>query len=327
MRQRRWMELLEDYDFELSYHLGKANVVADALSRKSLTVAWMMIKEEELVSKFGDLRLGVGEFNRSVCLNQLQISSDFKSEISKAHKRIRSYRRYCRQSKRESDGEFHGMETEYGCTREAHMSRFSIHLGSTKMYDDLKAMFWWPETKNDVALHVSKCLNYQKLPCSIGMAPYEALYRRKCQSPLCWYEAGETSLLGPELVAEIAEQIKKIRNRMQTAQSRHKSYADQRQKSLEFDEGDHVFLRVTPITIVGSAIKAKKLNPRYIGPLRKYTSDASHILEPESVQLKEDLTLQMTPVRIDDASIKRLRGKKVSLVKVVWSGAEIEEHT
>ncbi|XP_052111552.1 uncharacterized protein LOC127742869 [Arachis duranensis] len=142
------------------------------------------------------------------------------------------------------------------------------------------------------------------------------------------------------------------------AQSRQKNYADQRWKPLEFEEGDHVFLKVTPTTGVGRVIKARKLNPRYIGPfqilerigpvayrmalpphlsnlhdvfhvsqLRKYTPDASHVLEPESVQLREDLTLPVAPVRIDDTSIKRLRGKEVSLVKVAWSRGGVEEHT
>ncbi|XP_072066926.1 uncharacterized protein [Arachis hypogaea] len=84
MRQRRWMELLKDYDFELSYHPGKTNVVANALSRKSLTIAWMRIKEEELVDKFVDLKLDIGEVAGRACLNQLQISSTFKSEIQRA---------------------------------------------------------------------------------------------------------------------------------------------------------------------------------------------------------------------------------------------------
>ncbi|XP_072064393.1 uncharacterized protein [Arachis hypogaea] len=74
------MELLKDYDFELSYHPGKANVVADALSRKSLTVAWMRIKEEVLVDKFAELKLDIGEVVGIASLNQLQISSTFKSE-------------------------------------------------------------------------------------------------------------------------------------------------------------------------------------------------------------------------------------------------------
>ncbi|XP_025616945.1 uncharacterized protein [Arachis hypogaea] len=72
------MELLKDYDFKLSYHLGKANVVADALSRKSLTVAWMMIKEEELVNKFAELKLDIGETDGQAYLNQLCISRIMK---------------------------------------------------------------------------------------------------------------------------------------------------------------------------------------------------------------------------------------------------------
>ena len=85
MRQRRWMELLKDYDFELNYHPGKANVVADALSRKSLYAAWMMLREEELLKAFQGLNLGVREESGILCLSQLQISSDFKSELLKAH--------------------------------------------------------------------------------------------------------------------------------------------------------------------------------------------------------------------------------------------------
>ena len=103
---------------------------------------------------------------------------------------------------------------------------------------------------------------------SIGMAPYEALYGRKCQSPLCWYESGEQSLLGLELVRQTTEQIKKIRNKILTAQNRQKNYADVRRKPLEFQEGDHVFLKITPTTRVSRVIKVKKLSPRVIGPFQ-----------------------------------------------------------
>ncbi|XP_072087191.1 uncharacterized protein [Arachis hypogaea] len=136
-------------------------------------------------------------------------------------------------------------------------------------------------------------------------------------------------------------------------ESRQKSYADQRRKLLEFEVVEHVFLRVKPTTEIGRAIKTKKLNPRYIGPfeilkrfrpvayqvalpphlsnlhdifhvsqLCKYTSDAAHVLEPESVELKENLTFQVTSVRIDDTSMKKLRGKEVQLVKLLVSVQE-----
>ncbi|XP_072071875.1 uncharacterized protein [Arachis hypogaea] len=181
------------------------------------------------------------------------------------------------------------------------------------------------------------------------MAPYEALYGQKCQSPLCWYEFGKVSVLGPDLVAETTEQIKKIRERILTTQSRQKSYADQRRKLLEFEVGEHVFLRVTPTTGIGRSIKTKKLNLRFIGlfeilkrfgpvvyqvalpphlsnlhdvfhvsQLHKYTSDAAHVLGFESVELRENLTFQVTPVGINDTSVKKVREKEVQLVKVAW---------
>nr|XP_025640601.1 uncharacterized protein LOC112735256 [Arachis hypogaea] len=145
---------------------------------------------------------------------------------------------------------------------------------------------------------------------------------------------------------------------MLIAQSRQKSYADQMRKPLEFEEGEHVFLKVTPTIEVGRAINSKKLNPHYIGPfkilkrigpvayrialppylsnlhdvchvsqLQKYTPDTIHVLEPEPIQVREDLTLPVIRVRINDTSIKRLHRKEVSLVKVAWSRAGIEEHT
>ncbi|XP_025679504.1 uncharacterized protein [Arachis hypogaea] len=106
------------------------------------------------------------------------------------------------------------------------------------------------------------------------------------------------------MITETTEQIKKIRSRMLIAQSRQKSYVDLRRKPLEFEEGEHVFLK-----------------------LWEYTPDASHVLEPKPIQIRGVLTLPVIPVRIDDTSVKRLRGKKVSLVKVAWSRAGIEEHT
>ena len=96
---------------------------------------------------------------------------------------------------------------------------------------------------------------------SIKMAPYEALYGRKCRSPLCWFEVGEKNLLSPDLVQQTTEQIRIIRDKMLTAQSRQKSYYDKRHRPLEFEEGDHVFLKLSPTTGVGRSLKIKKLNP------------------------------------------------------------------
>ena len=101
---------------------------------------------------------------------------------------------------------------------------------------------------------------------TIGMPPYEALYGRKCRSPIYWDKVGEKQVLGPDLVQDTVEKIKIIRKRMQIAQSRQKNYADTRRRPLEFQVGDHVFLKVFPTKGVKRFGIKGKLSPRYIGP-------------------------------------------------------------
>ncbi|KAK2388470.1 hypothetical protein QL285_062153 [Trifolium repens] len=187
---------------------------------------------------------------------------------------------------------------------------------------------------------------------SIGMAPYEALYGRRCQTPLCWYQDGESMIVGPEMVQQTTDKVRKIRAMMKVAQDRQKSYADRRRRPLEFEEGDHVFLRVNPTTGVGRALKAKKLTPKFIGPyqilerigkvayritlppvlslihdvfhvsqLRKYTPDPSHVITPDDIQLRDNLSFEVPPIKIADRKMKRLRTKEIPLVKVIWNEA------
>nr|KYP41735.1 Retrotransposable element Tf2 [Cajanus cajan] len=139
-----------------------------------------------------------------------------------------------------------------------------------------------------------------------------------------------------------------IQEKMRTAQSRQKSYADKRRKPLEFSEGEHVFLKVTPTTGVGRALRARKLTPRFVGPhqiiqrvgpvayrlalppslsnlhdvfhvsqLRKYVHDPSHVVELDDVPVKENLTFEKLPVAMVDHKLKELRGKSIALVKVL----------
>ncbi|GJU55563.1 putative reverse transcriptase domain-containing protein [Tanacetum coccineum] len=103
---------------------------------------------------------------------------------------------------------------------------------------------------------------------SIKAAPYEALYGRKCRSPVCWAEVGEAQLTGPELIQETTEKIILIKQRMQAAQDRQKSYADRKRKPMEFEVGDRVMLKVSPWKGVVRFGKRGKLNPRYVGPFK-----------------------------------------------------------
>ena len=78
------------------------------------------------------------------------------------------------------------------------------------------------------------------------MTPYKALYRRKCQTPLCWDKVGERKLNDFELIKTISKKIKIIRERLKTSQDRQKSYADTRIRELEFKMGDMVFFKIAP---------------------------------------------------------------------------------
>ena len=98
------------------------------------------------------------------------------------------------------------------------------------------------------------------------MAPYEALYGRPCRSPLCWTEVGESSIIYPDLIRDTSEKVSLIRQRLLTAQSRHKSYADVRRQPLEFEVGDHVFFKVMPKRGVARFGKRGKLSSRFIRP-------------------------------------------------------------
>ena len=181
---------------------------------------------------------------------------------------------------------------------------------------------------------------------SIGLAPYEALYGRKCRSPIHWDEMGERRFLGPKMVQRTSEAIKKIRKRMLTAQSRQKSYTDVRRRKLEFNVGDKVFLKVAPMKGIMRFGMKGKLSPRFIGPfeilervgevayklalppsladvhntfhvsmLKKYIQNSSHVLSCESLELSLELSYEEYPIEILDREEKLLRNKKIPLVK------------
>jgi len=101
---------------------------------------------------------------------------------------------------------------------------------------------------------------------SIDIAPYEALYERRCKTPICWEEVGERKLSKVELIDHTKEIVKKIREKLKAAQDRQKSYADTWRRPLEFDVGDHVFLTVSPLKGSLRFGEKGKLAPRYIGP-------------------------------------------------------------
>nr|GEX60392.1 retrotransposon protein, putative, Ty3-gypsy subclass [Tanacetum cinerariifolium] len=288
------LELLSDYDCDIRYHPGKTNVVADALSRKERNIEALKLENIKKEDVGGMIRTDIPKewleprADGTLCLNGrcwLPCYGDLRSVIM----------------------------------HESHKSKYSIHPGFEKMYQDVKKLYWWPNMKADIATYVNKCLTcarvkaehqrpsgllvqpailewkwdnitmdfITKLPkssqgfdtiwvkhlplaefsynnsyhASIKAAPYEAHYGRKCRSPVCWAEVGESQLTGPELIQETTEKIVLIKQRMQAAQDRQKNYADRKQKPMEFEIRDRVIDRwVSALFAKASKKKQKALN-------------------------------------------------------------------
>jgi hypothetical protein len=190
------------------------------------------------------------------------------------------------------------------------------------------------------------------------MAPFEALYGRKCRSPVCWSEVGDTLITGPELVQETTDKIAVIRGSLLAAQSRQKSYADQRRKPLEFQVGDMVLLKVSPWKGVFRFGKKGKLAPRYVGPfkilervgkvaykldlpdelsnvhptfhvsnLKKCLADENLHVPLEDIQVDETMRFTEKPVEIMDREVKTLKRSRIPIVKVRWESKRGPEFT
>ncbi|GJT51200.1 putative reverse transcriptase domain-containing protein [Tanacetum coccineum] len=327
---------------------------------------------------------------------------------------------------------------------ESHKTKYSIHPGSDKMYQDLKKLYWWPNMKAEIATYVSKCLTcakeivsrhvvpvsiisnrdgrftshfWQSLQKALGTqldmsttyhpqtdgqsertiqtledmlracvldfekgwdkhlslvelsynnsyhtsikaAPFEALYGCKCRSPICWVKVGDSQLTGPNIIHETTKKIVQIKSHIQATCDRQKSYADVRQKPLEFQVGDKVMLKVSPWKGVIHFGKRGKLNPRYIGHfkilakvgtvayllelpvqlsrvhsmfyvsnLKKCLSDGTLAIPLDEIEVDDKLHFTEEPVEIMDREVKCLKQSRIPIVKVCWNSRRGPEFT
>nr|GEU40316.1 putative reverse transcriptase domain-containing protein [Tanacetum cinerariifolium] len=488
MRQHRWLELLSDYDCDIRYHLGKANVTEARKPEniKKEDVGGVLVENSRDPKKVRTEKLEP-RTDGTLCLNGrswLPCYGDLRTMIM----------------------------------HEYHKSKYSIHPGFDKMYQDMKKLYWWPNMKAGIATYVSKCLTCAKVKAehqrpsgllkqpkipewkwdnitmdfvtklhkssqgndtiwvivdrltksaiftpmretdpmdklarmylkevvmrhgipvsiicdrdprfasnfwrslqnalgtnldmstayhpqtdgqsertiqtleymlracainfgkdwvnhlplaefsynnsyhtSIKAAPFEALYGQKCRSHVCWTEVGEAQILGPELIQETTKKIVQIKQRMQAARDRHKSYADLKRKPMEFQVRDKFMLKVLPWKGVVRFGKHGKLKPRYVGPLKvlekigkvdyklELLEEMSrvhntfhvsklkkcHADEPLSVSLDglhfdDKLHFVKEPVEIMDREVKRLKQSQIPLFKVRWNSKRGPEFT
>ncbi|GJV16739.1 putative reverse transcriptase domain-containing protein [Tanacetum coccineum] len=160
---------------------------------------------------------------------------------------------------------------------------------------------------------------------SIKAAPFEALYVRKCRSLVCWAEVRDVQLTGPEIIHETTKKIVQIRQRLQDARDRQRSYANIRRKPLEFQVRDRVMLKVSPRKGVIHFGKRGKLNPCnihntfHVSNLKKCLSDESLVIPMKELQLDDKLNFVKEPVEIMDREVKKLKQSRIPIIKVRWN--------
>jgi hypothetical protein len=182
----------------------------------------------------------------------------------------------------------------------------------------------------------------------LKMAPFEALYGRRCRTPLNWSQAGERTLFGPKLVQEAEEKGSVIRENLRVAQMRQKSYHDKAKAPREFEVGNYVYLEVSPTKGVQCFGVREKLAPRYIGPYEvteKFGTVSYHIQLPDrlsvvhdvvhvsqlkkceqipetqiidetNAEIEPDLSLAKYPMRVLDQKERQTRRQRVKKYKI-----------
>ncbi|GKC76750.1 putative reverse transcriptase domain-containing protein [Tanacetum coccineum] len=161
---------------------------------------------------------------------------------------------------------------------------------------------------------------------SIKAAPFEALYGRKCRSPVCWAEVGDAQLTGPEIVRETTEKIIQIKHRLQASRDRQKCYADKRRKPLEFQVGDKVMLKVSPWKELPEKL-SRVHSTFHVLNLKKCLSDEPLAIPLDEIHIDEKLHFIEEPVKIMDREVKHLKQSRIPIVKVRWNSKRGPEYT
>ncbi|GJX92027.1 putative reverse transcriptase domain-containing protein [Tanacetum coccineum] len=357
MRQRRWLELLSDYECEIRYHPRKANVVPDALSRKERIKP---LRVRSVVMTIG-LNLPKRILNAQAEARKEENfgTEDLCGMIKKLEPRANETLCLKNRSWIPCYGDLRAL-----IMNESHKSKYSIHPGSDKMYQDLKKLYWWPIMKAEIATYVivtrhgvpisiisdrdgrftsqfwqslQKDLGTQ-LDMSMAYHPQTDGQSERTIQALedmlrACAEVEDAQLTGPKIVHETTEKIIQIKKCIQAARDRQKSYADRRRNPLEFEVGDKVMLKV--LDKVGTVAYRLELLDQlsrvhstfHISNMKKCLSNEPLATPLDEIQIDDKLNFIEEPVEIMDREVKRLKQSRILIVKVCWNSRRGPEFT
>ncbi|GJS57009.1 putative reverse transcriptase domain-containing protein [Tanacetum coccineum] len=349
MRQSRWIELFSDYECEIRYHPGKANVVANAL-RMILAAQGEAFKQENVLAErlHGlDQQMERREDGSLYFLDRIWVPlvevARHEVPVSIILDRDGRFTSRFWQTLQKALGTRLDMSTAYHPQTDGQSERTIQTLEDMLRVCVIDFGGNW-----DVHLPLVEFSYNNSCHSSIRCAPFEALYGRKCRSPVLWAEIRESSLIRPELVQETTDKVVLIKEKLKVVRDHQKSYADNRRKPLEFEVGDKVLLKVSPWKGVMHFGKKGKLALGYVGPfeiherigpvaymlrlpkelskvhdtfhvsnLKKCLANANLHVPLDEIKINKTLHFVKKPVEIMDREVKTLNVVRFRLLKCV----------
>ncbi|GKA14656.1 putative reverse transcriptase domain-containing protein [Tanacetum coccineum] len=330
MHQRRWIELLSDYECEIRYHPGKASVVADALSRKERLKPRRGEASKDLKAPAESLRGLDAQFKRWNDGGIYFVDRIWIPSVGNVRKLIMDEAHTSRLTK---SAYFLPIPEDYKMEKLARIYineivvRYGVSVSSISDRDGRFTSHFLQTLQKALGTRLDMSTAYH--PQTDGQS--ERTIRiflghvsliSECRSPVMWAKVEESQLIGSEIIQETTEKIMQIKERLKTMRDRQRSYADKRRKPLEFSVSDRVLLkRIGPVIYrLRLPQKLSTIHDTFhVSNLKKCLAYASLQVSLEEIEIDEKLRFVEEPVEIVDREVKKLKRKRIPIIKVCWN--------